>query len=142
MRSLLLITLCLAVVSANGASAQDGPGRSTPSRPCNAPSPTTREADEKIYAGNEVTCKAVINSRPQPAYPRRAREDRVQGVVRVGVVLLASGKVGEVTVFKGLPEGVSEAAVEAARQIKFTPAIKDDRWVSQRVLVEYAFYIY
>ena len=57
-------------------------------------------------------------------------------------MLLASGKVGEVLVIKGLPEGVSKAAVEAARRIKFTPAIKDDRWVSQRVLVEYSFNLY
>jgi protein TonB len=140
-RTLLLVTLCLAAAPARAAT-QAGPGRGVQPRPCRAPRPVAREDDEKVYEGKEVTCRAVITGRPEPVYPRRAREDGVQGTVRVRVVLLASGKVGEVLVIKGLPEGVSEAAVEAARRIKFTPAIKDDRWVSQRVLVEYAFNLY
>jgi TonB family protein len=101
-----------------------------------------REDDDKIYTREEVTCWAVINSRPEPSYPKKARDSEVQGVVRLRVVLLASGKVGEISVIKGLPEGVTEAAIEAARRIKFTPAIKGDRWVSQRVVIEYNFNTY
>jgi protein TonB len=104
--------------------------------------PTAHEDDDKIYTQKEVTCRAVINSRPQPVYSKQARDSEVQGVVLLRVALLASGKVGEVTVIHGLPEGITEAAIEAARRIKFTPAIKDDRWVSQRVVVEYNFNIY
>ena len=124
------------------AATQNGPGRGGPPPPCRVPRPSAREDDEKVYEGKEVTCWAVITSLPQPDYPRQAREDGVQGVVRVRVTLLASGKVGEMRVVKGLPEGVNEAALEAARHIKFTPAIKDDRWVSQRVVVEYSFNVY
>ncbi|MGB8509484.1 MAG: energy transducer TonB [Pyrinomonadaceae bacterium] len=140
MRCLLFLAICLA--AAGHARAQVGPGHGQNREPCHASRPTASEADDKIYTGREVTCKAVILSKPQPVFPRQARAERVQGVVRVSVVLLASGKVGEVKVIKGLPEGVSEAAIEAARKIKFTPAIKDDRRVSQRALFEYNFNIY
>lgn len=144
MRTLLLVTLCLvAAASTARASAQDGPGRGYNSGPpCSAPRPAAGEDDGKVYDGRDVTCRAVINSKPEPVYPRRARKDMITGVVRLRAVLLASGNVGEVSVVKGLPEGVNEAAIRAARRIKFTPAVKDGRRVSQRILLEYNFNVY
>ena len=145
MRSLLLLALALTPGLPAAASAQGGlgPGRAAnAAERCDAPEPTEREADDKIYAAREVTCKAVLLTRPAPDYPRGARKKNVQGSVLLRVVLLASGKIGEVTVAKGQPEGVSEAAVEAARKITFRPAVKGDRWVSQRALVEYNFNTY
>ena len=144
MRTLLLVTLCLAAaVSTARAATQNGPGRGGRATPCHAPRPSAREDDDKIYEVKEVTCRAVITSKPEPAYPPRARKDGIQGVVPLRVVLLASGKVGQVTLFgEGLPEGLNEAAIKAARRVKFTPAIKGDRWVSQRIVLEYNFYIY
>jgi hypothetical protein len=41
-----------------------------------------------------------------------------------------------------LPEGLTEQAIEAARDIEFKPASKDGRPVSQYVTVEYNFNIY
>ena len=147
MRSLLPLALALTLGLQTAASAQGGggagPGRGGGTVPrCDAPEPKQQEDDDEIYAAREVTCKAVLLSRPAPDYPRGARKNNVQGSVLLRVVLLASGKIGEVTVVKGLPEGVSEAAVEAARKITFRPAIRGDRWVSQRVLVEYNFNTY
>ena len=145
MRSLLLLALALTLGLQTNAHAQDGgfgPSRGGGDQRCAGPEPTEQEADDKIYKSTEVTCKAMIQSRPEPEYPRGARKKNVQGTVLLRVVLLASGKIGEVSVVKGLPEGVSEAAVESARGIKFRPAIKGDRWVSQRVLIEYNFNTY
>ena len=148
MRSLLLLLPALALAPGlpAGASAQDGglgPARAgAGDRRCDALEPTKRDKGDKVYAPREVTCKAVLLTRPEPDYPRGARQKNVQGSVLLRVVLLASGKIGEVTVVKGLPEGLSEAAVEAARKITFRPAIKGDRWVSQRALVEYNFNTY
>ncbi|MCA1556179.1 MAG: energy transducer TonB [Acidobacteria bacterium] len=42
----------------------------------------------------------------------------------------------------GLRDGLSEMSVNAARGIRFTPATKDGRPVSQYVQVEYNFNIY
>jgi protein TonB len=42
-------------------------------------------------------------------------------------------------VVKGLPYGLTEKAIAAARQIKFTPAIKDGRPVSVFQTIEFKF---
>jgi TonB family protein len=143
MRSLLLLAVALTLGLQTDASGQDGVGpgpRVGGGDHCKAPGPTEREDDGKVYTGREVTCKAVILSRPAPEYPEGARlSDMRQGTVILRAVLLASGKVGEVTVVRSSNRRVSSAAVEAARLIKFRPAIKDDRWVSQRVTLQYEF---
>jgi hypothetical protein len=47
-----------------------------------------------------------------------------------------------ISVVKGLPDGLTERAISAAKQIRFTPAEKDGRNVSQYVTLEYNFNIY
>jgi hypothetical protein len=47
-----------------------------------------------------------------------------------------------ISVVKGLPDGLTERAISAAKQIRFTPAEKDGRTVSQYVTLEYNFNIY
>jgi protein TonB len=54
----------------------------------------------------------------------------------------ADGKVKGVTVIKGLGSGLSEKAVEAAREVKFTPATVGGRPVSQFVTLEYNFRVF
>ena len=95
-----------------------------------------------IYASRDVTSKAIIHSKPEPLYTERARRNQVRGTVRVRLVLGADGKVHHVYPTRRLPDGLTEAAIRAAQQIKFTPAIKDGRLVSQFVTIEYNFNIY
>jgi len=64
---------------------------------------------------------------PQPKYTEEGRLSRIQGVVILEAVIDAAGDVHNVKVLKGLPMGLSEAAVEAARQWKFKPATLDGR---------------
>lgn len=104
--------------------------------------PERDEAGNRVYFGRQVDRKARLLSRPEPAYPRRARRSAVQGTVVLRAVLAASGKVEKVTVIKGLPEGVTEEAIKAARAIKFEPAERDGRKVSQSVIIEYNFNVY
>jgi len=47
-----------------------------------------------------------------------------------------------VKVVRGLADGLNESAIEAARKIKFRPAMKDGRAVAMRSLVEYNFSLY
>ncbi|MDT5059855.1 MAG: hypothetical protein QOH63_562, partial [Acidobacteriota bacterium] len=42
----------------------------------------------------------------------------------------------------GLPNGLTERAIAAARQIRFTPAMKDGHAVSQYIQIEYNFNLY
>jgi TonB family protein len=94
------------------------------------------------FPANQVTRKAVITFRPEPNFTEEARKNNVTGVVRLRAVLAASGGVSNISVLKGLPDGLTERAIAAAKQIRFTPAQKDGRSVSQWVVIEYNFNIY
>lgn len=63
----------------------------------------------------------------------------VIGTVRVRVEFLDSGKVGQVSLVSGLPYGISESAVEAAKQIKFEPAKSNGVPITSHKVLEYAF---
>jgi protein TonB len=91
---------------------------------------------------NEVTVRAVITSKPEPGFTEEARKENVTGIVRLRAVLSASGDVTNISVVKGLPGGLTERAISAAKQIRFRPAQKDGRTVSQYVTLEYNFNIY
>ena len=91
---------------------------------------------------NEVTVRAVIISKPEPGFTEEARRDNVTGMVRLRAVLSASGEVTNISVVKGLPSGLTEKAIFAAKQIRFRPAQKDGHTVSQYVTLEYNFNIY
>jgi TonB family protein len=94
------------------------------------------------FRQNEVTRKALITFKPEPGFTEEARKNNVTGVVRLRAILHASGSVQSISVVKGLPDGLTEKAIGAARQIRFTPAEKDGHSVSQYVVLEYNFNIY
>jgi TonB family protein len=105
----------------------------------------TRADDDssKPLTGREVTTRAVIKAKPTPGYPGGARGYGVQGRVKLRIILGSDGKVGDdIEVLEGLSHGVTEEAIKAARRIKFEPARKDGRPVSQYVTVVYHFHLY
>ena len=56
------------------------------------------------------------------------------------MVLCASGEVTSIDVIEGLPFGLTEEAVEAARGIEFEPAVHREGFLmSQWIRVEYTF---
>ena len=77
-----------------------------------------------------VDARPILLNSPRPFYTEEARQKKVQGVVRVRVLVDASGAVKQVVVTRGLPDGLSEQAVRAAYQMRFRPAMKDGRQVS------------
>ncbi|HYN85622.1 MAG TPA: TonB family protein [Pyrinomonadaceae bacterium] len=107
-----------------------------------SPPRSVAEDGSTVYTPREVTQKAVILSKPDPGYTEEARKNQVQGTVRVRAVLTASGRVTNISVIKGLPDGLSQKTVEAARRVLFRPAQKDGRAVSQWIVLEYNFNIY
>lgn len=96
----------------------------------------------KPFRPNEVTKKAVITAKPEPGFTEQARKFNVTGTVRLRAILSATGELTNITVIKGLPHGLTEKAIAGAKQIRFTPARKDGRQVSQYVTLEYNFNIY
>jgi TonB family protein len=67
----------------------------------------------------------VIISKPNPVYTEEARKLGLEGDVLVEVVFPASGPVQVIRVVKGLGHGLDEAAVRAAQQIRFKPALQN-----------------
>lgn len=90
---------------------------------------------EKVYSGRDVTRRARVKSKPEPEY----EPSGVYGVVVLRAVFSSSGKVTNIRVVSGLPGGTTEAAIKAAQKIKFEPAIKDGRYVSTYIQLEYNF---
>jgi TonB family protein len=96
----------------------------------------------KTFSPKEVNVKARILSRPEPQYTEDARKNQVSGTVVLRAVFSSSGQVTNIRAVSGLPYGLTERAIGAARQIRFTPAMKDGRAVSQYIQIEYNFNLY
>lgn len=105
---------------------------------CQSESDNAKQS-EKIYLPNEVDVKLKIKEKVKGKYTEGAHRNCVNGKVLLKVIFKSSGKIGDIEVVEGLPEGLSEAAVEAARKLKFEPAQKDGQKVSVLAKVEYDF---
>jgi TonB family protein len=95
-----------------------------------------------VFGPTEVTTKARILTRPEPQYTESARKNQVSGTVVMRAVFAADGTVQNILVLRSLSHGLTEVAVKAARKIKFVPATKDGRPVSQFIQIEYNFNLY
>lgn len=67
--------------------------------------------------------KPIPIHRVQPRYTETARRAGVQGVVITEAVIDEQGRVTNVRVLRGLPMGLTEAAIEAVQQWRFKPAM-------------------
>lgn len=96
----------------------------------------------RIFSGRDVTSKARVLSKPEPQYTEDARKNQITGTVVLRAVFSSSGQVTQIRAVSGLPYGLTERAIAAARQIKFVPATKDGRQVSMWMQLEYNFNLY
>ncbi len=70
----------------------------------------------------------LISAPPQllesfrPKYPPEARERNIEGAVRVEILIDRAGQVRDARVLKGLGFGTEEAALDAAKRLRFKPA--------------------
>ena len=103
---------------------------------------TTNMDYDRPFNPRDVDQKARIISRFEPQYTEEARESSVEGTVVLRAVFAEDGLVKNIRVVSGLPFGLTERAVAAAQEIKFSPAMKDGRAVSQYIQIEYNFNLY
>ncbi len=96
----------------------------------------------KVYNPRDVTTKARIISRIEPEYTEEARQNKVSGTIVLRGIFSFDGRVRGLRVVSGLPYGLTERALAAARKIKFVPATKDGHPVSQYIQIEYNFNLY
>ena len=96
----------------------------------------------QIFSGRDVDQRAHVLEKPDPGYTAAARRDEITGTVVLGFVLAANGQVTDIKVMNGLPDGLTELAVAAAKRVKFKPAMINGRAVSTYMQLEYNFNLY
>ena len=92
-----------------------------------------------VVPTTEVDTKVRLISKPEPTYTDKARNEWINGTVVLKVVLAADGTITHIQVVQGLPAGLTERAIAAARKIRFIPATKDGKNVSTWMQLEYNF---
>ena len=83
-----------------------------------------------------------ILSKPNPSYTVAARNNNVQGIVSLRVAFLKNGKIGDIKIVSGLPDGLTDKAIGAAKQIRFQPATIKGKAVTVTKTVAYTFTLY
>jgi outer membrane biosynthesis protein TonB len=114
---------------------------------------SNRTAQENKAEGKGVARKVKLKSRPEPDYPKEARKESdypLSVMVRLRMVLAATAQVTNIevvqviisdTVSDKVRESFIRESVKAASKIKFEPAEKDGKKVSQYVTIDYNFNI-
>lgn len=113
----------------NGDGLGDGDGDRTP------------QVAKKVTPVGE-TKSITITAKPSPRYTDAARQNNIQGTVRLRVTFNANGTVGGVSPVNSLPNGLTEQAIAAAKQIRFQPAMRNGQAISVTKQIEYNFTIY
>jgi TonB family protein len=109
-----------------------GGGFSTAAVSTEAPRPKEVEAVAAVQP-------VVILEKPNPVYTDEARRLGLEGEVLIQVVFPAAGGVRVIRVTKGLGHGLDEAAIRAAQQIRFKPALQQGRAVDFPATVHIVF---
>lgn len=100
------------------------------------------DAERTVFIGVEVTKKALVLTKPEPAYTQAAKEAQIEGTVVLRAVFAADGTVSNILVVSSLPKGLTQRAIQGARKIKFVPAEINGRPVSMFMQLEYNFNLY
>lgn len=90
----------------------------------------------------KVTQPLRILSKQKAQYTDEARKNNVQGTVTLRVTFNANGSIGGITTIKGLPYGLTEQAIAAARAIRFEPEMVNGSARTTSRPVSFSFNIY
>jgi TonB family protein len=92
------------------------------------------EAEQK---SPDIVRPVPLNS-PSPRENEEARRRKLEGAVSLVVMVTEKGDVDSVVVVRGLGNALDEQAIEAARQLKFSPASKNGKPIPywMKVIVE------
>lgn len=144
MRRALLIASLLSFCAAAGLA--------LPARQAPTPDARQRERGDKagdtVYKADEVDVKAarkgesgVVVKRNDQAPAPFTGKCPAEGTVTLRIVVLKTGKVGEASVVTSSEcESFDRRSIERARRLRFTPALKDGRPVSQESEITLSYY--
>jgi periplasmic protein TonB len=91
--------------------------------------------------GGGISAPQVISS-PDPDYTDEARNAKTQGTCILGLIVDTEGHPRDIRIVRGLDSGLDAKAIEAVRQWRFEPAMKDGKPVNVLISVEVSFRLY
>ena len=91
--------------------------------------------------GGGVSAPKAIYS-PDPEYSEEARKAKYQGTCVLWLVVGADGRPKDIKVQRTLGLGLDEKAIEAVKNWRFEPALKDGKPVAVQINVEVSFRLY
>jgi TonB family protein len=96
----------------------------------------------EIIEPMSANLRPTILYKEKARYTDEARQSKIEGTVVLNVVFGADGRITGIRIVRGLPQGLTEKAIEAAQLIRFEPAVKDGQRVSVRGNLEFSFNLY
>jgi vitamin B12 transporter len=98
-----------------------------------------QESTRKVYTpGNDVTPPRVV-TRVNATYPKDAMDARIQGEVRLALVVETDGTPSGISVTKHLSPSLDDAATDALKQFRFEPGKRNSEAVPVRIEMEMSF---
>jgi protein TonB len=111
--------------------------QNTPSNPCEPFGYTG-----PVYkVGKDVTEPRIIRT-VDPEYTEKARRAKIEGTIRLLLVVDADGNPTTITICEGLGNGLDEKATKAVQQWKFEPGTLHGKPVSVETAVEVDFHLH
>ena len=115
------------------------PGQEQAAAATGAPDPG-HGSGGRIYTPNQLDKPPAVTRSVQPDYPADARSRRLEGRVVVKLVVEPTGRPGPCSVHAARPQGYFEqAALDAARRMRFSPGTKEGKAVRAVVLLPFDF---
>jgi TonB family protein len=97
------------------------------------------DSDDRVYKMDDGISPPSLIFKVEPQYTEAARDAKLMGTVHLTVRIEKDGSPQNITVVEGLPMGLDEKAVEAIKQWKFKPGMKDGRPVRVLANIEVNF---
>ena len=91
--------------------------------------------------GGGVSAPRALDT-PDPEYSEEARKAKYQGTCILWLIVDPNGRPRDIKVARALGMGLDEKAIEAVRNWKFSPAMKDGKPVAVQINVEVNFRLY
>jgi TonB family protein len=80
---------------------------------------------EGVYHRGEGASEPAMISQVDPIYSEKARKAKFQGICVLSIIVEPDGTPSNIRVSKGLGMGLDEKAIEAVKQWRFRPSMKD-----------------
>ena len=112
---------------------------SSPQRGSQAVTQPTSGPDYASYNKNPSFKWPRILAKPEATYTEEASRHHITGTVLLEVMFAETGQITQIRVLRGLPYGLTEHAIAAARQIRFEPAELEGKKVDYPVRIVYKF---